>query len=409
MSYIRVDQAIPVFDGQPVTFKSPANCSGIEGLKVYYPAADGTAVATFALADAHGNNVGSINLFAANVLVKVILDTESGKAFVQNADTNAYLEGRFEGKAEKEHTHKKSEISDFPTSMPASDVPAWAKAANKPTYTASEVGARPNTWMPTAADVGALPSSGGELTGNLSGKYLIGTWLRTTQTTNLNARPTQIAVLNGAGWIYYRTPEELLNDIGAASKVDVPSTAVVTVPAGRMMGDVDGDGKITTADSDLAKNWRNLDETQQQLADMNGDGKIGAAEIAQIRSMALGLVKIGQGSSDILGNWTVNPNYANEDAQFYTDIAITEMTATSSAVLSLAGTSEQGNFSAVCMDGALRVYAKLCPIAELKGIVQYSSSGDGTAAVVLQSEHKTETWTFTLEDGSTVTKAVYVG
>ena len=96
MAYIRVDQAIPVFDGQPVTFKSPANCSGIDGLKVYYPAADGTAVATFALADAHGNNVGSINLFAANVLVKVILDTESGMAFVQNADTNAYLEGRFE-------------------------------------------------------------------------------------------------------------------------------------------------------------------------------------------------------------------------------------------------------------------------------------------------------------------------
>lgn len=34
-------------------------------------------------------------------------------------------------------------------------IPAWAKAANKPTYTASEVGARPDTWMPTAAQVGA--------------------------------------------------------------------------------------------------------------------------------------------------------------------------------------------------------------------------------------------------------------
>ena len=44
----------------------------------------------------------------------------------------------------KAHTHKKSEISDFPTSMPASDVPAWAKAASKPSYTASEVGASPS-------------------------------------------------------------------------------------------------------------------------------------------------------------------------------------------------------------------------------------------------------------------------
>lgn len=95
MSYIRVDQAIPVFDGQPVTFKSPANCTGVEGLKIYYPSGEGTAAATFALADAHGNNVGSIDLFAADVLVKVILDTERGMAYVQNADTNAYLEGRF--------------------------------------------------------------------------------------------------------------------------------------------------------------------------------------------------------------------------------------------------------------------------------------------------------------------------
>ena len=36
-------------------------------------------------------------------------------------------------------------------------VPAWAKAANKPTYTADEVGARPDTWMPSASDVGADP------------------------------------------------------------------------------------------------------------------------------------------------------------------------------------------------------------------------------------------------------------
>ena len=34
-------------------------------------------------------------------------------------------------------------------------VPAWAKQPNKPTYTAGEVGARPDTWMPSASDVGA--------------------------------------------------------------------------------------------------------------------------------------------------------------------------------------------------------------------------------------------------------------
>ena len=34
-------------------------------------------------------------------------------------------------------------------------VPAWAKQPSKPTYTAGEVGARPDTWMPSASDVGA--------------------------------------------------------------------------------------------------------------------------------------------------------------------------------------------------------------------------------------------------------------
>lgn len=38
------------------------------------------------------------------------------------------------------HKHTKSDISDFPESMPASDVSAWAKEKAKPTYTASEVG-----------------------------------------------------------------------------------------------------------------------------------------------------------------------------------------------------------------------------------------------------------------------------
>ena len=38
------------------------------------------------------------------------------------------------------HTHTKSQITDFPTSLPASDVYSWAKAASKPSYSKSEVG-----------------------------------------------------------------------------------------------------------------------------------------------------------------------------------------------------------------------------------------------------------------------------
>ena len=44
------------------------------------------------------------------------------------------------GAAASSHTHTKSQITDFPTSMPASDVYAWAKAPTKPAYSKAEVG-----------------------------------------------------------------------------------------------------------------------------------------------------------------------------------------------------------------------------------------------------------------------------
>ena len=43
------------------------------------------------------------------------------------------------GAAAASHSHTKSQITDFPTSMPASDVKAWAKANTKPSYGFSEI------------------------------------------------------------------------------------------------------------------------------------------------------------------------------------------------------------------------------------------------------------------------------
>ena len=68
----------------------------------------------------------------------------------------------------------------------------------------------------TALD-GKLSTSGGTLTGNLTGKYIAGTWLRTTEATDLGHAPGKIAVLDDSGWVYHRTPAELLADIGAAT------------------------------------------------------------------------------------------------------------------------------------------------------------------------------------------------
>ena len=47
----------------------------------------------------------------------------------------------------------KSQVSDFPTSMPASDVYSWAKEKTKPKYTASEVGALPSSTTHLSGDI----------------------------------------------------------------------------------------------------------------------------------------------------------------------------------------------------------------------------------------------------------------
>lgn len=52
--------------------------------------------------------------------------------------------------APSSHTHTRSQITDFPSSMPASDVYAWAKAPSKPSYSWSEITGKPSTFTPSS-------------------------------------------------------------------------------------------------------------------------------------------------------------------------------------------------------------------------------------------------------------------
>ncbi len=73
---------------------------------------------------------------------------------------------------------------------------------------------------------GKLPLSGGTLTGNLTGKYITGTWLQTTEVKEYTIPVTRIAVMTPDGWIYYRTVREVSKDIGS-----VDSTSYTTLMA----------------------------------------------------------------------------------------------------------------------------------------------------------------------------------
>ena len=68
-----------------------------------------------------------------------------------------------------------------------------------------------------------LPLTGGTLTGNLTGKYITGTWLQTTAANDLGKAPTKYGVIDNSGWLYTRTLDETKTDLGITNKLDTSS------------------------------------------------------------------------------------------------------------------------------------------------------------------------------------------
>lgn len=64
-----------------------------------------------------------------------------------------------------------------------------------------------------------MDKSGGTFTGNVHGKYFCGTWLQSTEASDLGRTPGKIAVMDDSGWVYYRTPAELCADLGIANAI----------------------------------------------------------------------------------------------------------------------------------------------------------------------------------------------
>lgn len=77
----------PAVNGEEVTIKAPCDCSAVTGVQI-----NGIA---FPFYDALGNSLANINgLFAEGSLIRVLVDTDNTRAYILNANTNAYLEAR---------------------------------------------------------------------------------------------------------------------------------------------------------------------------------------------------------------------------------------------------------------------------------------------------------------------------
>lgn len=69
--------------------------------------------------------------------------------------------------ANSSHTHTKSQITDFPSSLPASDVYSWAKASSKPSYSWSEITSKPTSFTPASHNQAANTVTAGTFAGQV--------------------------------------------------------------------------------------------------------------------------------------------------------------------------------------------------------------------------------------------------
>lgn len=52
------------------------------------------------------------------------------------------------------------------------------------------------------------------ISGNLTGRYLTGTWLKGTADNHHSTKQNKVCVMDGSGWVYHRTLEEFKGDLG---------------------------------------------------------------------------------------------------------------------------------------------------------------------------------------------------
>ena len=154
-----------------------------------------------------------------NVTVSYLTDISSVTALTEPAQTKFPVSwGEVTGKPTtfppSSHTHTKSQITDFPTSMPASDVYSWAKQAQKPAYSWSEISSKPT--FATVATSGKYSDLSG--TPNLATVATSGSYNDLTNKPTIPAAPTKVSQLENDSKYVKSTSTLRVNDIQVATE-----------------------------------------------------------------------------------------------------------------------------------------------------------------------------------------------
>lgn len=153
---------------------------------------------------------------AKNITVDSALSSTSANP-VQNKAVKSALDGK------AGTTTATQSANGLMSSSDKTKLDGIASGANKTTVDSvlsnSSTNPVQNKVVKSALD-GKLSTSGGTLTGNLTGQYLTGTWLQSTSATDLAKASSKIAVLDDSGWVYYRTTAEIKSDLGITDYVE---------------------------------------------------------------------------------------------------------------------------------------------------------------------------------------------
>ena len=227
-SAVRYDAAQTLEAAQQLQARQNINAAGVvmpqfQGFLTLTPA-NGTLGAGVGLSPTRDGNNFALDISDVNEGTPTLL---TGVKTPTDADTNAaatveYVKAKISEVSSSGGVDVDNALSATSTNPVQNKVitSALAGKADK-----SELGNKADkTALDAKADKTALDSkmdkSGGTFTGNVYGKYFCGTWLQSTAASDLGRTPSKIAVLDDSGWVYYRTPAELLADIGAMSGGD---------------------------------------------------------------------------------------------------------------------------------------------------------------------------------------------
>ena len=104
--------------------------------------------------------------------------------------------------------------------------------------------------------------------------YIVGTWLRSTTSNASSVTATKVCIQDAAGWIYTRTPVQLLGDMGVTASVtelNILDGATITINGNTITGNLTGTATNATNSSKLYVNTTSAD-TNYYILGATGTG-----------------------------------------------------------------------------------------------------------------------------------------